>query len=593
MNILVYIAIVPMVLALLCFAFSRAAAWIVLAVSAAVMLMAAQMFVAGGSTAAMLGLQPYQLNAGMFLAASLFTFLIVLYSLKFMEGKERLGEYYGYILITLGATGGALFAGDYLMLLVFWGILGATLYMLIGIGGPKAADAGKKAMIIVGGSDALMILGISIIWTMTNSLRIGMAPLALNGVLPLTAFFCLIAAAFAKAGAIPLHSWIPDSAEDAPVTVMALLPAALDKLLGIYLLVRICFNIFIIEPNSFASIFLLLVGSATILVGVMGALVQHNLKKLLSFHAVSQVGYMILGIGTGIPVAIAGGIFHMFNNTIYKLLLFLTSGAVEKQAGTTELSELGGLAKFMPLTFIAAAIAALSISGVPPFNGFVSKWMIYQGIVEMGKTTPYWVIWLLAAMFGSALTLASFIKVIHAVFLGQWSQQTAKTREVPFAMWLPMLILATLCVLFGLFAYSLPLAYLVLPSFKSITLTGVWDPGLATWLLLLGLLAGAIIYWLGNTKTVSPKPAYIGGEVLEEKLIKVSGIDFYNTIREWVPLGGIYCLAEKKSFDLYQIGKKTTMALAGFLSWLHNGLLHTYLAWIFLGGIALFVLLMR
>jgi len=593
MNILVYIAIVPIALSLLCFAFARAAAWIALITAVVVMLLAAQLFLPGGSASLLFGLQAYQLNAGMFLAASLFTFLIVLYSLKSMEGKERLGEYYGYILITLAATGGALFAGDYLMLLVFWGILGAVLYMLIGIGGPKAADAGKKAMLIVGGSDALMILGISIIWTMTNSLKIGALAVPLHGVLPLTAFLCLIAAAFAKAGAIPLHSWIPESAKEAPVTVMALLPAALDKLLGIYLLVRICFSIFIIEPNSFASLFLLLVGSVTILVGVMGALVQHNLKKLLSFHAVSQVGYMVLGIGTGIPVAIAGGIFHMFNNAIYKSLLFLTSGAVEKQAGTSELSELGGLARFMPLTFTAAAIAALSISGVPPFNGFVSKWMIYQGIVEMGKTSPYWVIWLLAAMFGSALTLASFIKVIHAVFLGQWSQQTAKTREVPFAMWLPMLVLATLCVLFGVFAYSLPLAYLVMPAFRSVPLTGVWDPGLATWLLLLGLFAGLIIYWLGNTKALSSKPAYIGGELVEEKSIKVSGVDFYNTIREWGPLNAIYGAAEKKNFDLYEIGKKATMALAGFLSWLHNGLLQTYLAWIFLGGIALLLLLMR
>ena len=120
------------------------------------------------------------------------------------------------------------------------------------------------------------------------------------------------------------------------------------------------------------SILLLVIGSFTIIAAVLGALVQHNLKKLLSFHAVSQVGYMVLGIGTGLPIGIAGGLFHMLNNAIYKCCLFLAGGAVEKKTGTTELSQLGGLARFMPLTFTAALVASLSISGVPPFNGFRS-----------------------------------------------------------------------------------------------------------------------------------------------------------------------------------------------------------------------------
>ncbi|GAI75218.1 unnamed protein product, partial [marine sediment metagenome] len=164
-----------------------------------------------------------------------------------------------------------------------------------------------------------------------------------------------------------------------------------------------------------------LVGSFTIIAAVMMALVQHDLKKLLSYHAVSQVGYMVLGIGTGIPLAMAGGIFHMLNNAIYKTSLFLGAGSVEHRAKTTQLNKLGGLARVMPITFVTFFIAALSISGVPPFNGFFSKWMIYQGVAELGKLGGggnLWIVWLLAAMFGSALTLASFIKLIHAIFLG-------------------------------------------------------------------------------------------------------------------------------------------------------------------------------
>jgi len=588
-----YVIFLPIFLSLFCLLFRKAAGWIALLTSALVFVVSVYLFFLGGVNSPILGFKAFKLNESIFMAAAFLTFLIILYSMKFMEGKKRTREYYAYLLVTLGSTAGALFAADYLLLLCFWGISGATLYMLIGIGGEEAAGAAKKSLLIIAGSDALMILGIAIIWGATNSFQIGARPLVPTGFLPGIAFLCLTAGAFAKAGAIPLHTWIPDSAEFAPTTVMALLPGALDKLLGIYLLLRICFNIFILETNSPLSLFLMAMGSITIIVGVMGALLQHNIKKLLSFHAVSQVGYMVLGIGTGVPVAIAGGVFHMFNNAIYKALLFLIGGAVERQTRTTELDRLGGLAKFMPITFICTLIAALSISGVPPFNGFVSKWMIYQGIVELAKNSPYWIIWLLAAMFGSALTLASFMKIIHAVFLGQWSDTTAKTREAPWPMCFPMITLAVLCVLFGVFAYALPLAYLILPSFQAVNFPGIWNPTLATALLIIGLLAGLLIYSLGNLKTTTSKPAYIGGEIFEEKTVKVTGTEFYNTIRDWGPLDRIYHLAEKKYFDIYELGKSFVFWVGAGLSWLQNGRAHTYLAWMLLGSIVLVYFLVR
>lgn len=593
MNILLYSVFVPIILSLLCFAFRGIAKWIALLTSAVILVLAAMVFFGGEAASPFLNLRAYILSSGIFLAAAFFTLLIVLYSFKFMEGKERLGEYYGYILITLGATAGVAFAGDFLVLLLFWGILGFTLYMLIGMGGPEAASAAKKTFIIIGGSDALMILGIGIIWMLTRNVQILPYQIPLNSALPVIAFLSLAAGAFAKAGAIPLHTWIPDSAEFAPTTVMAYLPASLDKLLGIYLLTRICVDIFRVEPNSAMSIFLLIIGSVTIIAAVMGALVQHNLKKLLSFHAVSQVGYMVLGIGTGIPIGIAGGLFHMLNNAIYKCCLFLTGGAVEKQTGTTELNQLGGLARFMPLTFISALIAALSISGVPPFNGFASKWMIYQGVIELGKTSPYWIIWLIAAMFGSALTLASFMKLMHATFLGQETGDRRQITEVPWTMWLPMIILASTCVIFGIFAYTVPLAYFILPSVKGVVYTGLWSPALATLLIIVGLLVGLLVYWIGKAKAVIPKPAYVGGEVLEEKMVKVSGVDFYDTIKQWGFLPGIYKRAEAKHFDIYELGEGACGVLTAGLRWLHNGLLHTYLAWILLGTLILLYILMR
>ena len=173
-------------------------------------------------------------------------------------------------------------------------------------------------------------------------------------------FFSLLIASLAKAGAFPVHTWLPEYTEAAPSSISAFLPASLDKLLGIYFLTRICTNIFVLR--QWAILLLLLIGSITIIAAVMMALVQHNYKKLLGYHAVSQVGYMVTGIGLGTPLGIAGGLFHMINNALYKSGLFLAGGATEKQTNEEELDKLGGLAVYMPITFFSALIFALSIS---------------------------------------------------------------------------------------------------------------------------------------------------------------------------------------------------------------------------------------
>ena len=181
------------------------------------------------------------------------------------------------------------------------------------------------------------------------------AGLEFTGPAVYAAFACFVAGAFAKAGAVPFHSWVPDFGEKADAPVSAYLPASLDKLLGIYLLARCVTDLF--TPTTGLYVALMAVGAVTILSAVLMALVQHDLKRLLSYHAVSQVGYMVLGIGTGTPVGLAGGLFHMLNNTIYKSALFLCAGAVEKQTGSTDLDRLGGLARVMPLTFVACTTA--------------------------------------------------------------------------------------------------------------------------------------------------------------------------------------------------------------------------------------------
>ncbi|MFA5976339.1 MAG: proton-conducting transporter membrane subunit [Elusimicrobiota bacterium] len=524
--------------------------------------------------------------------------LTVLYSVGFLRGRSGLGRYYAYVILTLVASLGAVFADHLIVFIVCWGFLGFLLYLLIHFGRRERTPAtAKKALIIVAGADVLMILGIALLWRLTGFLRMSDIHVALTSRSAIVAYLCLASGALAKAGSMPFHSWVPDTAEDAPIPVTAYLPASLDKLLGIYLLVRLSLGLFQMTPAM--NTLLMTAGSLTIVAAVMMALVQHDLKRLLGYHAVSQVGYMVLGIGTGNPVGIAGGLFHMLNNAIYKNCLFLGGGAVEKNAGTTELDKLGGLARAMPVTFGAFLVAALAISGVPPLNGFASKWMIYQGIIESARTgSPLGLVWLVAAMFGSALTLASFMKVVHAVFLGQPSveQQQRKTpsAEVGLSMQIPMVTLAVLCLLFGVFAASLPLRMWIFPSLGSaVDYPGIWNAGLTTVLLVVGMLVGLLIYWVGTMAKTRETAIFTGGETVEEyPEMRVSGTEFYHTISEWGCLKTIYGLAEKRRFDPYDLGVELTLRVNRLMQYLHNGILPTYLSWGLFGAAILFLFLM-
>jgi formate hydrogenlyase subunit 3/multisubunit Na+/H+ antiporter MnhD subunit len=539
-----------------------------------------------------------------------------------MRGKKRTTEYYAYLLLTMGASSGAALSNDMVGFLIFWGALAVLLYFFLSLGSEKVAF---KGLLIIGVSDFALILGVFLLYKLTGTLRMDqMGAVPLEGLVPSVAFILLMIGALAKAGAMPLHSWIPDAAQPVPVSVMALLPASLDKLLGIYLLSRICFDFFKLIPNSSLSLALMLIGSVTVIGAVMMALVQHNLKKLLSYHAISQVGYMVLGVGTGIPVGMAGGIFHMVNHAIYKSCLFLGAGSVEHKVGTTELDRLGGLAKWMPITFVTFLITALSISGVPPLNGFFSKWMVYQGVVEGGKLGGggnFWIIWLLAAMFGSALTLASFIKATHSTFLGIESgeQSSLKVSDPPFSMTVPMIVLSILCILFGVFAYSFPLKFFVLPSVPQIPVLsqwiGWWQPGISTLLIIAGIGVGAGIYLMSKVRVGRESASYIGGEELSGEM-RISGVRFYDTIQEFPGFGPIYKVAERGWLDPYNWGRGFGRGIAHLFfaldrginyiwrgltylvllagrgeSLAHTGNLHTYTVWFLLGLVLLLLAL--
>ncbi len=552
---------------------------------------------------AWLNLRLDTLGGFILLTVAVFGVLISIFSVGYYHKASGLyphhRAYFTWFLWTLGASCGVVLANELILLLVCWGFLGLLLYLMIGLAGPPAAAAARKSLMIIGGSDALFLLGIALYWQATGSTLIDAGALALESPASYAAFGLFLAAAFAKAGVVPLHSWVPDFGEKADAPVSAYLPASLDKLLGIYLLSRCMFDLFV--PTPFMFFMLMLIGSVTIIGAVLMALVQHDLKRLLSYHAISQVGYMVLGIGTGTAIGLAGGLFHMLNNAIYKSALFLCAGVVEKETGTTDLDRLGGLARMMPVTFAACTVAALAIAGVPPLNGFASKWMIYQGVIESGENGGLsWVIWLAVAMLGSALTLASFVKVLHATFLCKPSPGIRKLRihDGSPAMLLPLVVLAVTCVVFGVFAFQLPLDRLILPALpagQAVLVGGVWWAGLATVLILGGIVIGLIIYGLtmrgGKLRRVS---TYIGGEHMQQvylqdeelgagRNVEVTGVDFYNNFRSLPVLKRFYLLMRAKAFDIYYLLRKGANYLILALRSMHTGVLPVYMRWFVTG----------
>jgi len=522
---------------------------------------------------------------------SLFSFLILLYSLVYIR-DGRIRNYYPYFLLTAGCSAGAVLSDNLLLFIIFWGILGITLYKLIPGNTEESSAAAKKTLILIGASDSIMLIGIALIWKLTGSLNISTTSLVTDNPLTITAFLALLAGSFTKAGAFPFHTWVPDYTKTAPASSSAILPASLDKLLGIYFLARLTSGMFIL--NKWLTFALLLTGGVTIIIAVMMALVQHNYKKLLGFHAVSQVGYMIIGFGLGSAIGVAAGLFHMINNAIYKSGLFLSAGCIEYRTGKENIDDLGGLSKAMPVTFAASLVFAMSISGVPPFNGFASKWMIYQGIIDFGIGSDLpnrlWILWLAFAVLGSAITLASFIKLIGGIFLSRIREDYRSVKEVPALMWVPLVVLSLFCIVFGVLATNVVVPKLFMPVSGEFQFEGFWNSSLVSLMVLLSIALGVIVYLLTGMKKFRTEDSFIGGEKIQDETGYPTP-EFYKTISELGFFSWMYKKAEKKWFDIYDLSKQLVLGLSHLLSEAHTGVLSGYIIWVCAGLIIMLLIM--
>jgi multicomponent Na+:H+ antiporter subunit D len=388
--------------------------------------------------------------------------LIFIYSLSYV--KRNLFRYYFVLFITLGGMLGTVLARDLLSFYVFLEIMTVGIYFLIIDNTKKESfPAGFKYILMMFAGGIFILVATLMLYTLTGTFEIAeiarVAPTlpesAVALIFTLFAIGCLV-----EIGAVPLHIWLPDAHPVAPSPISALLSGVAIKV-GAYGIIRMIFTLQIFNSG------LILVGVISMLFGVVLALKQTNVKRLLAYHSISQMGYVFLGIGIGSGIGLGGALFHILNHATFKMLLFLCMGAVIYATGERELKKLGGLGKRMPITLLTFGVAALAISGIPPFNGFASKAMISEG--ASGNLLLKLVIILTAAG-----TFASFFKLFRFAFLGSLPAKLENTRGVPILMLLPMLALAGACLGMGLFPTQL-LSNLISPSIGSMITFDFWN----------------------------------------------------------------------------------------------------------------------
>lgn len=406
-------------------------------------------------------------------------FLSALYSINYIS--KFTGEKYFFALFMLMVAGmnGVVMAGDLFNLFIFVEISVISSYALVAFGiGKQELEASFKYQVMGGLASLLILLGIAMLYWQTRTLNMAdISSLLLhsgNRSFMLFTQFLLLTGFGLKAALIPFHAWLPDAHSSAPSPISAMLSGVLIKAIGIYTILRIFFNIFAISENI--SWMVISLGALSMIIGVFLAIGQWDLKRLLAYHSISQMGYVVLGAGIGMMIlarggdlkvaslAIAGGLFHLVNHAVFKGLLFLNAGAIEYRTGTRQLEEMGGLAKQMPVTYATSLTASLAISGIPPFNGFFSKLLIIVAAV-MGK------FYLLAlfAVIVSIITLASFMKVLRYAFYGPLKMNgSAKIKDVPFAMKSSMIILAILCLLLSLLIFPGIREIILMPAVDSL-----------------------------------------------------------------------------------------------------------------------------
>ena len=354
------------------------------------------------------------LSAGMIVLTSFVSALSWFYSSRWFKAKE-VGYLFNIIFFTLQlGIIGAFMAGDLFNLYVWFEVMLVSSFVLLTLGGDRCQLEGSiKYVAINVFSSSIFLAGIGVIYGLTGTVNMAAAGLALDSIsnqtLPMVAAVFFMVSFGIKAAIFPLFFWLPASYHTPPIGISSFLIALMTKV-GIYTLIRFFTIIFPLEGTILRPVFMILAG-LTMVVGVFGAATQNDFRKILSFHIVSQIGYMLMGLAIGTPLAIAGALFFVLHNVLVKTNLFFISGLVGQVSGTYNLKKLGGIFAQFPLIALVFGISAFSLTGVPPLTGFWGKFML----AKSGFLSGDWVI-VVVSLIVSMITLFSMTKIWNQVF---------------------------------------------------------------------------------------------------------------------------------------------------------------------------------
>jgi formate hydrogenlyase subunit 3/multisubunit Na+/H+ antiporter MnhD subunit len=420
--------------------------------------------------------------------------VVLLYSIGYMAPDRSASRFYALMLTFIAGMVGLVYSANLFAAYLCWELMGLCSFGLVGFWYQKkeSVAGARKVLLMTHLAGYGLLAAIILIYMRTGSALWtdpGMTQAFTGGVYAL-----MLVALLAKSVQFPLHTWIPE-AMNAPTPVSALLHAACYVKAGVYLAARMhCFS----QWSANWGLTMMWLGTVTMVVGVAYAMVQHDLKRMLAFHTVSQIGYIITGLGLGTPLAIAAGLLHCLNHSLFKGGLFLAAGSVQHATGTRDMNELGGLARRMPRTTIAWLISVGSMMGVPFMSGFASKWLLYTAALQAGQVVPA-----LAAWVVSVGTVFSCVKATSSVFLGPTTDKTCEAHEAPASMSWALALFAAGSLTLGI-APQLAINYIInpiLPLFGLGTVQVSWfglTPSNGTWWTTGGLMLGIFAAVMGT-----------------------------------------------------------------------------------------------
>ncbi len=397
----------------------------------------------------------------MLLAIGIVVFSAILIGQFTYQDDSKRFNFLNLMLLTLAGMNGIVMVSDIFSLYVFIEIVAVASFILISTYKDKLAlESTFKYIVLSVTATVFILFSIAIFILISGNTSFASIKDAVgnsaSSTLAVIAVCLFITGTFTKGGLVPFHGWLPDAHSSAPGSISILLSGIVIKVTGIYPLIRIL-NITGGGANEIVKGILLAIGAVSIVAGALASLGQSDIKRMLAFSSVSQMGYIVISLGTGSALGLAGAALHIVNHAIFKSQLFANAAAVEKQTGTRDMDKLGGLASKMPITGGTSIVAMLSISGIPPLAGFWSKLLIILALWQSGHY-----IYAFIAVIASVITLAYFLMLQRKVFFGKVAAGLESIKEAKFGLVLPAIILALLTIFIGLF---FPLVYnkLILP----------------------------------------------------------------------------------------------------------------------------------